>query len=128
MKTLKIISILSFLFIVGLQQNGYPILFMLVLFAYQFINDLFSFQFLADSWKMGISLPIIGVIIFYRSLSNKSFYVNLSCFILFIFAAIYFTGIWELQNWRRFSLWFFIPSLIFFVSSILVLVKSYKKI
>jgi hypothetical protein len=126
MKILKIITILSFLFIIGLQENGYPILFMLILYAYQFLHDLFTFNFLGNSWLMGISLPIIGIIILYKRFADRSFFIYLLCFIIFVAAVIYFTGIFERVNWQRVSFWFLIPSFTFIISSILLLVKSYK--
>jgi hypothetical protein len=120
--TAKIISIISFLMIPGLHENGVPNLALLAIYLYQFLNDLLGKSY-RIFWEGIIVIPILVALIVF--LLNKNFKILLICFVILLASLIYTTGI--LNNFFRIDFWFVFIFLVFLTSSIFVLLKTQKR-
>lgn len=127
MKTLKVISVVSFLLIFGLQEVGLPIF---ISILYIIVNLLVNSNNPdIDFWiggLLGISL-IATLIIFLLCRKGKDRFLLLFCFIALLVSSLYLTGVFDQNNYERISLGFVIPLLTFIVSSILLIVKNFRK-
>jgi hypothetical protein len=119
---LKFISILSFLLINGVQENGVPNFAILLIYLFQFFSDVFS-NTAAIFWEGLITIPIFGLLILF--LRSKNYKDLLSCFLSLLVVLVYITGV--LNNYHRIGLTFIIPLLIFLISSIYVILLVKKR-
>jgi hypothetical protein len=124
-KTLKIISIVSFLLICGLDEIGLPIFISIPYMLMIFFQDLSD----SDNWILvGYSIFIILTLIFFLSCRQyKDRYLLSLCFITLLTVAFIQTGISNLENYIRITNWFIFPSAIFIISSVLLIILNFKK-
>ncbi len=118
---LKFISILSFLLINGVQENGVPNFAILLIYLFQFFSDVFN-NTSTIFWEGLITIPIFGLLILF--LRSKNYRVLLICFLSLLIVLVYITGV--LSNYYRIDLTFSIPLLIFLISSIYVILLAKK--
>ncbi|PWS30860.1 hypothetical protein [Pedobacter paludis] len=125
MKYLKIISITSFLLINGLGPHGIPNFAGILLCLLCLIDSLLSQTFFGISWGLGI----IGVLSL-ASLISISFSRPHKDHFLLIFAFIALTGfevfLSDILHHQKLIFWFVFPLLLFVVSSILLIIKSFE--
>ncbi|QBO57778.1 hypothetical protein NBC122_00946 [Chryseobacterium salivictor] len=127
MKFLKIICIISFLLIEGMQMHTSINFGIIVVYLYQFLHDIISFQnFNNIFWQGGLlSVFTLGnLILLYRSRSYLDRYTVVFCIISLFFCSIYLDGIDRFSN---FNIGFVIPFAIFLLSSILLIILNFKK-
>ncbi len=127
MKTLKIISVVSFLLIFGTQEVELPIF---ISILYIIVNLLVNTNNLElDFWifgLLGISL-IATLIIYLLCKKGKDRFLLLFCFIALLVSALFLTGAFDQNNYERISFGFVIPLLIFIISSLIVIIKDFRK-
>lgn len=125
MKYLKIITIVSFLLIVGLDQKGFPNFITIFICASQFLINLLSQPFNEISWGLGLAalsaIACIFLILFSKHYKDR--YILIFCFATLLCIEVYFSGILRYQN---FISWFIYPLLIFVVSMIVLIVINFK--
>ncbi|XDZ53905.1 hypothetical protein FlaCF_0953 [Flavobacterium tructae] len=121
-RSTKLIAVLSFLLISGVQQNGVPNFALLLIYLFQFLNDVFS-SISKVFWEGLIAIPIFSLLILF--LISKNYRVLLICFFMLFVALTYITGI--IGNLHRIGFTFVIPTLIFLVSSIYVIVSLKRR-
>lgn len=131
-KTLKIIAIISFLLICSIDQKGFPISTILIIYSFVSFQELFNSGNQNDILWEGIMLPIliIGTLItFYKCRENKDKYIQLLCFIALLLSIINLTGICNPNNYFKPSLpiSFILPMVIFVISSLILIMKNFKK-
>ena len=119
---LKFISILSFLLINGVQENGVPNFAFLLIYLFQFFSDVFS-NASTIFWEGLITIPIFGLLI--QFLRSKNYRVLFICFFSLLVVLVYITGV--LNNYQRIDLTFIIPLFIFFISSIYLILLTKKR-
>lgn len=130
MKILKIISVISFLFIEGIQLHGSLNFAILLLYLYQFIHDILKFSQSHDIfWEGSLAIPIIGTLItLFFCKTYKDRYLLLFCFFVLLFAILILTGITYPENHERILSVGFIPALsIFIISSFWLIILNFKK-
>lgn len=127
MKTLKIVSFISFLLISGLQEVGLPIFISIVYIIVNLIIN--SNNSNLDFWLGGLlGISIIGTLIIYLICrKGKDRLLSLFCFIALLLAALFLTGATDPTNYKRISLGFFIPLLIFIISSVWITILNFMK-
>jgi hypothetical protein len=118
----KFIAVLSFLLITGVQQNGVPTFALLLIYLFQFFNDILSSTSMIF-WEGLITIPILGFLFLF--LISKNYKVLLLSFSILLAAVIYLTGI--INHYQRINFTFIIPSIIFLISSIYALIVTKKK-
>lgn len=127
MKTLKTVSFISFLLISGLQEVGLPIFISIVYIIVNLVIN--SNNSDIDFWigsLLGIS--IIGTLIIYLFCKKgKDRFLSLFCFIALLLAVLFLTGATDFTNYKRISLGFVIPLLIFIISSVWIIILNFKK-
>ena len=126
MRLLKMISIISYLLIGGIQQNGLPNFGVILLFGYQFFHDIFMYPFTQNPifWEGIIAILVLVCLIGIRiSKKHTDRYLLILYFIILIIAGLFFTGINNSVNLHRISnLEFIIPSIIFLISTIALII------
>lgn len=124
-KLLKIIAIISFLIIPGLQENAIPNFALLLIFLFQFFSDIIN-QELSIFWEGFISIPIIGTLItFYLCEKRRDVYLQIFCFIALLMSILILSEIAYPSNFHRISYEFIVPLVVFIITSILLIVKSF---
>lgn len=120
------ISIISYLLIGGIQQNGLPNFGVILLFDYQFFHDIFMYPFTQNPifWEGIIAILVLVCLIGIRiSKKHRDRYPLILYFIILIIAGLFFTGINNSVNLHRISnLEFIIPSIIFLISTIALII------
>jgi hypothetical protein len=131
-KILKIISIISFLLICSPDKEQLPVFIYLLLFLYQFMNDIISISFSEHNifWEGLAVIPIIGTITIYlRSAKYEDRYLILFCFIaltcILITSMIVSPALSSYKGLLQLS--FCIPAGIFIVSSIFSVYLLFRK-
>lgn len=125
-KTLKIISIISFLLISGIQEHGIPNIGLLTLYLFQAIHDIISNNSFRIFWEGLLTVPIIGIwIIFFK---NRNYKILLFYFLCLLISLIYSTGAFYTFNYHRIDFWYILLFLIFIVSSLAVIYLTQKEI
>lgn len=128
MRILKIVSLLSYLSITGLQEHSIP---MVGAIVYYWVNLFSNIQYripISDpSWESVIVIPLtIVLLIFFFSRSYKNRYLAVFCFITLVIFALYLSGL--VNYFENLNAYFLIPFLIFLASSILALKIQFKSI
>lgn len=125
MKILKILSIISFLLLEGVDQHGTFTIILMLLTIYQFFHDLFQLNFDIDLslGMLATVLVIITLVIFYKCRRYKDRYVQLLCFICLLICSIYFSGI---MKYNIITGSYIITFLIFIISSIALIIWNFK--
>ncbi|REC64449.1 hypothetical protein DRF65_02440 [Chryseobacterium pennae] len=128
MKGLKIISVISFLLIGGIQLHATVNLIMLLLYIYTLIQNIFSPPPVLDSsWESLLIIPIIGTIIIFLSCKRYTDrFLLLTCSAGLLLTLILLSGITDPDNYTRITFGFIIPFLGFIISSLLLIVKIFK--
>lgn len=131
-KTLKIIAIISFLLICSIDQKGFPISTILIIYSFVSFQELFNSGNLNDILWEGIILPILisgTLITFYKCRENKDKYIQLLCFIVLLLSIVNLTGICNPNNYFKPNLpvSFILPTSIFVISSIILIVLAFNK-
>lgn len=130
-KILKIISIISFLLICGIDQKGFPVFIALLIYLFVFTQELFYSGNSNDiPWEaLIIPLLIIGnLIVFWIYKIYRDKYFIVLCFIALLLSTFVFTGITNPYNYHQdLPLSFILPMSIFIISSIILIVKNFKK-
>lgn len=129
MKTLKIISVISFLLISGIQLRGTLNIGMIFLYFYTFFNCILNNAFFIESsWESVLFIPILGTVFILFSLRPfKDKYLLLLCYIALTLFSLLATGALDCENYSRISYGFIIPSTIFIISSIILIVLNFRK-
>lgn len=125
----KVIVIISFLLICSIDQKGFPILITLIIYSFVAFQELFYYGNIDDIFWEGILFPIliIGTLItFYKCAQYKDRYIELVCIIALFLSIIILTGI--LNSYKRIlPMSFIIPASIFIISSLILIVKNFRK-
>jgi hypothetical protein len=100
MKVYKIISIISFLLIMGLHENGVPNFALLAIYLYQFVYDIFNNSSIIF-WEGLITIPILATLVVFFKI--KDFKILVFCFLGLIISLIYTTGL--INNYTRINFW-----------------------
>lgn len=126
MKYLKILSIISFLFVNGLGEHGIPNFAGIPLCLLSFFDDLQVHTFLKISWGLGVvgvlSLAALIGIAFFRQYRDR--FLLLACFIALLVIEVYFSGI---LHHNKIIFWFAFPLSVFITSSVALIIISFKK-
>lgn len=126
MKTLKIVSVISFFLISGVQEVGLPIF---ISILYIIVNLLInSNNSDLDFWIGGIlGISIIGTLIIYvLCRKGRDILLSLFCFIALLLAVLFLTGATEPTNYKRISLWFVLPFSTFIISSVAIIIINFR--
>lgn len=121
-KILKIVAITSFLWLPGLDENGFPHFAFLLFCLRQFITSLSGNS---DSifWQGFLVLPILAaLIVFLISKVNK---ILSFCFLALLISSMFTTGL--IANYKRIDYLYLFIYLTFIISSICVIVLIKKK-
>jgi hypothetical protein len=121
-KILKFITVLSFLLINGVQEHGVPNFALLLIYLYQFFNDIFTGAS-TIFWGGLITIPIYALLILF--FISESYRILLMIFFLLFVILIYITGI--PNNYHRINLAFIIPTALFIISAIVSIVLEKRK-
>lgn len=127
-KALKPISVFTFLFISGIEEVSPPIFAFLFLYVIDFFQS-FCFESFGVSWETGgFAFSTIGtLIVFGRRKVHKDRYFFLFCFIALTVAGMIFTGVLNPINYKRITIWVLLPSIIFLISSVSLIVLNFRK-
>ncbi|MDX6183585.1 hypothetical protein SGQ44_14710 [Flavobacterium sp. Fl-77] len=120
-KILKIIAIISFLIIPGLDENGTPNLAFMMLCLYQFFYDICNASTVIF-WEGFIIIPIIAALIVF--FISKSYKILFFCFLVLLIPLTYASGL--ITNYSRINFWFLFTFLLFILSSIGVIILAQK--
>jgi hypothetical protein len=121
-RILKFISIISFLIIPGLHENGVPNFALLAIYLFQFFNDVFGSS-VKIFWEGLTAIPIfVFLIIFFIS---KRYKILLFSFIVLFTALVYLSGVAD--NYNRINFWFIALSALFIISSLYVAILIKNK-
>lgn len=130
MRLLKMISIISYLLIGGIQQNGLQNFGVIFLFGYEFFHDIFMYPFTQNPifWEGSITILVLLCLIGIRiSKKHRDRHLLILYFIILIIAGLFFTGINNSVNLHRISnLGFIIPSIIFLISTIALIILNFS--
>jgi len=128
MKALKRIAAISFLLTCSIHDVGEPIFIFLFMYLIEFFNS-FGYQNAGIEWGLGIlSVVVLGTLYLFRISNKFSDRFFTLFYIISLFAYLLTsTGILDQSNYRNISIWFVVPFLVFIVSSIMVIKKSFKK-
>jgi hypothetical protein len=123
MKFLKIITIVSFLFTIGVDKNELMNLFVLLFY----LNDLAhvmgpNYEIFLPGSLMGIFIVGLFFIIFMCK-KYKNRYLLTGSLILLLGIEVYLSGI---LHYHKITFWFMFPFLVFIASSVVLLIKSFK--
>ena len=123
-RILKVISIVSYLGIPSLNENGFPFFAVLLIFLFQFLNDVFTNP-IDIFWEGLITIPIIAAIIVF--LRNKRYKILLCSFTFLFIALLYITDVTSNSNHHRIDFWFIAISILFIISSLAVVILTKNK-
>lgn len=118
----KFIALFSFLLISGLQENGVPTFALLLIYFYQFFNDLFSSVAYRIFWEGLTIIPVFGLLILF--LISKNYKILLGCFVVLFTFIVYSTGL--IENYHRINAVFLIPLVLFLFSSVYAITLAIK--
>lgn len=121
LRVTKIIAVLSFLLISGVQENGVPNLALLLIYFYQFLSGLSS-NVSSIFWEGLVIIPVLGLLILF--VVSRNYSVLLSCFVVLLAFAVYITGL--MNNYHRINIAFIIPLVLFLTSSIYAIAVAKK--
>lgn len=122
MKTiLAIISVISFLLIPGLHYDSIPAIFF-------YLIDVISSLFMESPkieiiMQLALIVCLIGAFIIFLS-EKKNKYLKIFCFFTLLIFAVYFSHIWD---GSKSTIWFVVDSLIFIISSLLIISNDFKE-
>ncbi|QLC66137.1 hypothetical protein LPB248_07545 [Flavobacterium sp. LPB0248] len=121
-KILKTGAIISFLWLPGLDENGFPHFAFLLFCLRQFITSLSGNS---DSifWEGFLVLPILATLIVF--LISKSYKILSFCFLILLISSMFTTGL--IANYKRIDYLYLFIYLTFIISSICVIVLMKKK-
>uniref|UniRef100_UPI0024E1F94A hypothetical protein n=1 Tax=Chryseobacterium sp. TaxID=1871047 RepID=UPI0024E1F94A len=114
-----------------IDQKGFPIFIALLIYLFVFTQELLYSRNLNDiPWEaLIIPILIIGNIIIlgiYKTYRDK--YFMILCFIALLLSTFVFTGITNPYNYHQdLPLSFILPMSLFIISSIILIVKYFKK-
>mgnify|MGYP003612183535 CR=1 FL=1 len=131
MKVLKIITLMSFLFIEGVQLHGTLNIVTLFIYLYQFISDIITFSHPSKIfWSGGLfgALVILTFVVVFSCKNYIDKYLLLFCFFALLITILVFSGVLYPENWHRISYGFLISFIIFMASSIILILKNFKNI
>ncbi|RDC54894.1 hypothetical protein DU508_18935 [Pedobacter chinensis] len=126
MKYLKIISIISFLLINGLGEHGIPNFAGIFLCLHEFLTDIITLPHTHEiAWGLGLfAISAIGcILIILFSKKYRDRYLLVFSFMVLIAIEIYSSGI---LRYNKITLWFIFPFLVFIVSSVVLILRSFK--
>lgn len=129
MKYLKILSIISFLFINGLGEHGIPTFAGIGLCTFQFISDLLNYihnKNIEISWLLGLVsiCTISSILVVLLSGGFKDRYALLVSFIILCSIEVYMSGIY--RHYNSVEPWFIFPSLVYLITAIIIIIKSFR--
>lgn len=128
MRFLKIISIISFLLINGLDENRTLNLGLILVFLFEFIRGITHFWENDIFWEGIITIPLIGTLIVFSQCKNrKDSYLYLICFISLLLSALVLTEVIYPKNYEKVSYGYVVSLLIFMCSSLLIFFKLLRK-
>ncbi|WP_268848163.1 hypothetical protein [Flavobacterium aestivum] len=119
---LKIVSIVTFLLIPGLDENTVPNFAFIALCLFQSFHDIFN-NSIHIFWEGLILIPILtALVIFYKSKNYKILFI---CFLILLLPLTYATGL--IKNYARIDFWFVFTYGTFIITSIAVILLAQKK-
>jgi hypothetical protein len=121
-KILKIIAIISFLMIPGLDENGIPNFAFMLLCLFQFVHDIFN-NSTVIFWEGLIVIPILAAIVIFAI--SSSYKILLFCFLGLLIPLTYATGL--ITNYARINFWFIFTFATFIIASIAVILLAQKE-
>lgn len=124
LKVTRFIAMFSFLLISGVQENGIPIIALLLIYFYQFLHDLFSSMAFRIFWEGLIIIPLF--VLLFLFLISRNYKVLLGCFVVLLVFLVYITGL--VNNYRDINIAFLIPLTLFLISSVYVITVVKKAI
>lgn len=127
LKILKTIMICSFLLICSMSQDGLPVFVYLLIAFIEFINS-FTYDNTGISWELGL-LPILlmgTLIVFCSNIKYGNFKLLLLCFTALLLFIISEMGILNIDSYSKISTMFLIPTIMFILSSVFLIKKSFK--
>lgn len=129
MKTLKLISVFSFLLISGIQIHSINNIVLIFLYAFTFFENITNnFFIIKDSWECILFIPLIGtLVILGLAKPFKERYLTLFCIISLLSFSIYSSGLLDKSNYKRIDYEFLIPFSIFLMSSLTLILKNFSK-
>lgn len=132
MKILKLISIVSYMMICSIDQKGFPIFVLLLVYLVDFFQS-FTYNSLEISWNSFITciLTIGTLSVFLKCRKYKDKYLLIFCFISLLLSTIIYTGILNPSNYyyQNQSLkWFAVPFFVFVLSSLSLIILNVKRV
>ena len=127
MRILKIICIISFLLIEGIQQHASMNFGMIILYLYQFFHDIVNLRNVQNIFWSGGLISIVIIITLITLYTTKRYtdrFIVIFCIIFLFFCIIYIDGIHTLQNLK---IGFIFPFVVFVISSISLIILNFKK-
>jgi hypothetical protein len=122
MKVYKIISIISFLMIMGLHENGVPNFALLAIYLYQFVHYIFNNSSIIF-WEGLVVVPILAAIVIFAI--SRSYKILLFCFLGLLIPLTYATGL--ITNYARINFWVIFTFATFIIASIAVILLAQKE-
>ena len=126
MKTLKIISIISFLLLDGIQEHGTINFALILMYLFSFLHDIIHLPKIGIFWEGAISIPIIALLITLYASKNHQKTIILTCFILLYTTIPITTGLLNNVNYKRITFLGIIPLFIFIITSLFLIFLSFK--
>lgn len=125
MRTLKIITLVSYLFINGLGPHGIPNFAGIPLCLLSFLNDLLTQTFFNISWGLGILglLSVFCLITIAFSRQFKDRFLLIYSLLVLISIEVFLS---DILHHQKLIFWFVFPLLLFMACSILLIIKSFK--
>ncbi len=124
MKILKIVSIISFLLINGVNEKAMPNIMVMLVSIYLYISELsVSHTGKETLWFIIMLLIIAVLIIFYKCKVYNDRYILILCFISLCMATILFSKI--LDDYKP-TITFIVISGIFVISSLALIIWNFK--
>ena len=123
LRVAKVIAVLTFLLISGVQENGVPNFALLLIYFYQFLTDISS-SVSKIFWEGFVIIPVVVLLILF--LKSKNYKVLLCSFIILLTFLVYVTGL--IDNYHRINTAFAIPSVVFLISSVYAIILAKKAV
>ncbi len=124
MKALKIIAIISFFLIGGVNEKGTLNFMIIPMGIFVFFSEVFDGNIELES-LLGFLMILVLVgtlLVFYRSRKYKDRYIMILCFISLSLFSTYLSGI----IYHPPTLWFIVTSGIFIIASLTLIVWNFK--
>lgn len=118
----KTSAVISFLLTMGLQENAVPNFALLVIYLYQFINDIVK-NSSTIFWEGLIAIPLFAHLIIF--LNSGNYKIVAASFLALFCSLIYVTGL--IPNYQRIDFRFSALVLIFIISSLYTVIKTKKE-